>query len=94
MFRVQRLIRVPKKAAAIRFVLALHFPTMSFLRLAARPAVLSRSLLSARYAQRQLPVARWYSAGGTLTKDAIESRVLNVLKGFEKVNPNSVRLQL
>ncbi|KAK0245753.1 SMP-30/Gluconolaconase/LRE-like region-domain-containing protein [Armillaria nabsnona] len=57
---------------------------MSFLRLAARPATLSRPFLSVYYSQRQLP-ARWYSAAAGLTKEAIENRVLSVFKGFEKV---------
>ncbi|KIY62453.1 acyl carrier protein [Cylindrobasidium torrendii FP15055 ss-10] len=61
---------------------------MSFLRLATRPAATSaRAFLAVRTAQRQFPVARWYSAGGALNKADIESRVLNVLKGFEKVDP-------
>ncbi|KAK0208268.1 acyl carrier protein [Desarmillaria ectypa] len=57
---------------------------MSFLRLAARPATLSRPFLNVYYSQRQFP-ARWYSAASGLTKEAIENRVLNVFKGFEKV---------
>ncbi|KAF9044796.1 acyl carrier protein [Hymenopellis radicata] len=57
---------------------------MSFLRLAARPVFLSRPALSGYYAAQRLP-ARWYSAAGGLSKDIIEARVMNVLKGFEKV---------
>ncbi len=62
---------------------------MSFLRLAARPATLSRPFLSVYYSQRQLP-ARWYSAAAGLTKEAIENRVLSVFKGFEKVKAEQV----
>lgn len=36
------------------------------------------------------PSAAQYSSGGGLRKEEVEARVLEVFKGFEKVNPNKV----
>ncbi|KAF7320395.1 Acyl carrier protein [Mycena kentingensis (nom. inval.)] len=58
---------------------------MNFLRLAATRA-LPRQALSLPRRQLQLPF-RQYSAGGSLSGEAIQSRILDVLKGFEKVDP-------
>ena len=72
---------------------------MSFVRAAVRSAstVAARrpwtaaAVLRARQMPR-FPVFRIapYSSGGSLTKDTIQSRVLDVLKSFEKVDPAKV----
>ncbi|KAJ7786414.1 hypothetical protein B0H16DRAFT_1295463 [Mycena metata] len=54
---------------------------MSLLRLA---RALPRQALSLPRRQAQLPF-RAYSAGGGLTHEAIQNRILEVLKGFEPV---------
>ncbi|OZJ05589.1 hypothetical protein BZG36_01709 [Bifiguratus adelaidae] len=45
------------------------------------------------YAQRTVPAVftRFYSAGG-LSRSDIESRVLDILKGFDKIDPQKVAL--
>ncbi|KAI0067742.1 acyl carrier protein [Artomyces pyxidatus] len=61
---------------------------MSFARAALRSAVRPRLVLGSvsRLQQVRLPLRAWYSAGGSLQPAQIEQRVLDVLKGFEKVN--------
>jgi NADH dehydrogenase (ubiquinone) 1 alpha/beta subcomplex 1 len=69
---------------------------MSFLRLA---RALPRQALAApcRRAPLALPhrqallTFRAYSAGGGLSKEAIQSRIIDLLKGFEKVDHEKVR---
>lgn len=67
---------------------------MSFFRLALRSA--ARPNLAARALPRtQLPrfaPRATFSAAAGLSKGEIETRVLDVLKGFEKVDPAKVRL--
>lgn len=61
---------------------------MSFFRLATQS--LSRSTFAAaRTPSRYIPRAR-YSAFAGLSKDKIQSRVFDVLKGFEKVDKSKV----
>ena len=64
---------------------------MSFLRLAvrsvARPRFVAAAIPSTR--SRILQSAS-YSAAAGLNKEQIETRVLDVLKGFEKVDPAKV----
>ncbi|THG98367.1 hypothetical protein EW026_g3810 [Hermanssonia centrifuga] len=61
---------------------------MSFLRLAVRSVTRPRVALAspALYRSRILQSAS-YSAAAGLSKEQITSRVLDVLKGFEKVDP-------
>jgi NADH dehydrogenase (ubiquinone) 1 alpha/beta subcomplex 1 len=62
---------------------------MSFFRLATQS--LSRSTLgSARIASRYIPHAR-YSASAGLSREVIQTRVFDVLRGFEKVDKAKVR---
>ncbi|KAL1737850.1 acyl carrier protein-like protein, partial [Schizophyllum fasciatum] len=69
---------------------------MSFVRAAVRSA--SAAAARRPWAAAAVPRARTmprfpvlriapYSSGGSLTKDTIQSRVLDVLKSFEKVDP-------
>ena len=66
--------------------------TMSFIRLALRSTatryVTSPSL--SRLHQSRLPQRAAFSAASTLDKVQIETRVLEVLKSFEKVQPEKV----
>lgn len=68
--------------------------TMSALRFAVRAASLSRAALVVP-ARPQLrltfPPRAAFSAAAGLSKDDIQTRVLDVLKGFEKVDPTKVR---
>lgn len=70
---------------------------MSFLRVAFRgPAATfarNRVSISAVNIPRRswLPQRAAFSAAAGLTKEEITTRVLDVLKGFEKVDPNKVR---
>lgn len=60
---------------------------MSFFRLAARTAVATRqSWLTIPACKQTYPHAR-YSSGAGLSRDAIQTRVFDVLKGFENVDP-------
>ncbi|KAI5898133.1 acyl carrier protein [Schizophyllum commune H4-8] len=69
---------------------------MSFVRAAVRSAstVAARRPWTAAAVPRARQMPRFpvfriapYSSGGSLTKDTIQSRVLDVLKSFEKVDP-------
>lgn len=63
---------------------------MSFFRLAARTAVATRqSWLTIPACKQTYPHAR-YSSGAGLSRDAIQTRVFDVLKGFENVDPAKV----
>ena len=65
---------------------------MSFIRLAFR-GVVTRNLASpslSRLHQSRLPQRAAFSAASTLDKLQIETRVLDVLKSFEKVHPEKV----
>ncbi|KAG6884469.1 hypothetical protein C0993_010841 [Termitomyces sp. T159_Od127] len=63
---------------------------MSFIRLAARVSTLPSFARTAPHVQRQLVQRAAYSAQAGLSRDAIQSRVFEVLKGFEKVDPAKV----
>lgn len=67
--------------------------TMSALRFVARAATFSRATLMHARAQPKLvfPPRAAFSAAAGLSKDDVQTRVLEVLKGFEKVNPTKVR---
>ncbi|KAJ7103435.1 acyl carrier protein [Mycena belliarum] len=58
---------------------------MSFLRLA---RALPRQALTLPRRQARLPF-RQFSAGGGLSGQAIETRILDLLKGFEKLNASA-----
>jgi NADH dehydrogenase (ubiquinone) 1 alpha/beta subcomplex 1, acyl-carrier protein len=62
---------------------------MSFIRLTARNLTRPCLALTAPRAQISVPW-RGFSAAAGLSKHNIETRVLDVLKGFEKVNPGKV----
>lgn len=49
----------------------------------------------AQPAARLSPIAvgRFYSAGAGLDRNDIESRILDILKGFDKIDPSKVRIQ-
>ena len=64
---------------------------MSFARLALRSVTRSRPLLAVSTRQ-SLAFRANYSAEAGLSKETIQSRVLNVLKGFEKVDEAKVRV--
>ena len=67
---------------------------MSFLRLAVRSVALPRYSLMQSRMERVLPFRASFSAAAGLTKEGIQTRVLDVLKGFEKVDPAKVRSEL
>ncbi|KAG6901709.1 hypothetical protein C0995_008870 [Termitomyces sp. Mi166 len=60
---------------------------MSFIRQAARASALPRFAWTAPRVQHKLIPRMAFSAQAGLSRDAIQSRVLEVLKGFEKVDP-------
>ncbi|OJA10832.1 hypothetical protein AZE42_00258 [Rhizopogon vesiculosus] len=64
---------------------------MSFARLALRSVTRSRPIFAASTRQT-LAFRANYSAAAGLSQETIQSRVLNVLKGFEKVDADKVRL--
>jgi len=59
---------------------------MSFIHLAARNFARPRIALAIHGLQILFHGEQVFSAAAGLTKEAIETRVLDVLKGFEKVN--------
>ncbi|KAF8642378.1 hypothetical protein AX16_009646 [Volvariella volvacea WC 439] len=59
---------------------------MSLFRFAARATSLSRSTWLASAPRSQPALRARFSAAAGLSKDTIEARVLDVLKGFEKVD--------
>jgi len=68
---------------------------MSFIRLAFR-GVVTRNLASpslSRLHQSRLPQRAAFSAASALDKPQIETRVLDVLKSFEKVHPEKVCIE-
>lgn len=66
--------------------------TMSFLRLAVRASVLPRlvSSIPRQLQQSQFVLRAGYSSAAGLSRDAIEARVLDVLKGFETIDATKV----
>lgn len=67
---------------------------MSFIRLAARNLTRHRLALAVPRTQNPLPWRAGFSAAAGLTKDVIQTRVLEVLSGFEKVKASKVSSQL
>ncbi|KAF8237768.1 acyl carrier protein [Tricholoma matsutake] len=65
---------------------------MSFIRLATRAAFSPRCHWSAPRITAQLVDRARFSAAAALSRDTIQSRVLEVLKGFEKVDPAKLSL--
>ncbi|KAG6841401.1 hypothetical protein C0991_011565 [Blastosporella zonata] len=63
---------------------------MSFIRLAARASALPRFAWTAPRVQRQLVQRAAFSAQAGLSRDVIQSRVYEVLKGFEKVDAQKI----
>jgi NADH dehydrogenase (ubiquinone) 1 alpha/beta subcomplex 1 len=64
---------------------------MSFLRLATRSIAHPRYALTFPRLQDRLPFRAGFSAAAALSRDVIETRVLDVLKGFEKIDPLKVK---
>ena len=62
---------------------------MSFSRLLSRTATLSRGAWSSRLLTAR-PLRAPYSAAAGLSRDAIQTRVLDVFKSFEKVDQSKV----
>lgn len=65
---------------------------MSFIHLALRRAAtrhIAPTSLS-RLSQSRIPQRMTFSAASTLDKEQIETRVVDVLKSFEKVHPEKV----
>ncbi|KAF8168017.1 acyl carrier protein-like protein [Crassisporium funariophilum] len=60
---------------------------MSFSRLLPRAATLSRAAWTAPNLHRRFVPRAAYSAAAGLSRDVIQTRVLDVLKGYEKVDP-------
>jgi NADH dehydrogenase (ubiquinone) 1 alpha/beta subcomplex 1 len=67
---------------------------MSFIRLAARNLARPRLASVVPRTQNFVPWRAAFSAAAGLTKDTIETRILDVLRGFEKVNPSKVLFEL
>ena len=64
---------------------------MSFLRLASRSTAVYRSAVAARALPNRFVLPRaTYASGSGLSRDAIQSRIFEVLKGNEKVDPAKV----
>lgn len=89
--------RVPETVAIRATSLVTIAHKMSFFRVAFRGPAASfarnRVSVSATAIPRRtwLPQRAAFSAAAGLTKEEITTRVLDVLKGFEKVDPNKVR---
>uniref|UniRef100_A0A8H7Y7Q6 Acyl carrier protein n=1 Tax=Psilocybe cubensis TaxID=181762 RepID=A0A8H7Y7Q6_PSICU len=60
---------------------------MSLARLIPRATTVSRIVRTAPTLQTRWVPRAMYSAGGPLSKDVITSRVLETLKGYEKIDP-------
>jgi NADH dehydrogenase (ubiquinone) 1 alpha/beta subcomplex 1 len=65
---------------------------MSLSRLLPRISTLSRVARSTPTLQTRWVPRAMYSAGGGLSHEAITSRVLETLKGYEKIDPAKVSL--
>jgi len=63
---------------------------MSFIRLATRATFSPRYRLLSSHPRNQFLARAGFSAAAGLSRDVIQSRVLEVLKGFEKVDPVKV----
>lgn len=74
------------------FLRSLVRPTASQTPLSARQSVRLVGRQSQRWQMslNNAPRAAQYSSGGSLSKEEVQARVLDVFKGFEKVNPNKV----
>ena len=64
---------------------------MSFIRLAARSLTRPRVALSVPRTQTAIAWRAGYSAAAGLSRDVIQTRVLEVLGGFEKVKNGKVK---
>lgn len=67
---------------------------MSFIRLAARNLARPCLAFAVPRTQNSILWRAGFSAAAGLTKDVIETRVLDVLKGFEKVDSGKVLFEL
>lgn len=67
---------------------------MSFIRLATRAVFSPRYHWAAPRLRNQLVSRAGFSSAAGLSRDVIQSRVLEVLKGFEKVDPAKVNFEL
>lgn len=68
----------------------LNVAAMSFIRLAARRIVIPRYTPNTSRFTNLLPPRAAFSAAAGLSKDEIQTRILEVVKGFEKVDPAKV----
>ncbi|TFK30524.1 acyl carrier protein [Coprinopsis marcescibilis] len=67
---------------------------MSFLRLATRSTLLSRVAWNPRAVPNKHYIPRaTYASGAGLSRDAIQTRIFDVLKGYEKVDPSKLTPQ-
>ena len=73
------------------FVVTSKFkPKMSLFRLLPRTAAISRAARCTQTIQARWMPRAMYSGGGPLSRDVITARVLETLKGYEKVDPAKV----
>ncbi|KAH6917302.1 acyl carrier protein-like protein [Coprinopsis sp. MPI-PUGE-AT-0042] len=64
---------------------------MSLFRLASRSTTVYRSAVAARTLPNRFVLPRaTYASGSGLSRDSIQSRILDVLKGNEKVDPSKL----
>lgn len=73
--------------SASYFVFVYAFNIMSLSRLLPRVATLSRVTRTTQTLQTRWVPRAMYSAGGALSRETITSRILETLKGYEKVDP-------
>lgn len=64
--------------------------TMSLFRFAARTSALSRAAWSVRSVPRAFVPRAGYASSSGLSKDSIQTRIFDVLKGYEKIDPTKV----
>lgn len=62
----------------------------SLFRFAARTSTLSRAAWTVRSIPRTFIPRAGYASSSGLSKDAIQSRIFDVLKGYEKIDPAKV----
>ncbi len=65
---------------------------MSFSRLLPRVATLARATRTTQTLQHDGSPRAMYSGGGALSRETITSRILETLKGYEKIDPAKARI--
>jgi len=73
-----------------KYGLTLNFFAMSFVRLAARCAIIPRYTSNHLHFRSVLPQRVKFSTAPSLSREDIQSRILQVMKSFEKVDPAKV----